>query len=71
MGFTLVPLLVAVLLCEPTTASLLQRPSDPSAGPAFVWGSIPVLQTDGEQASRVIYEVSIYPWPQSSCLAIL
>ncbi|KAL3163080.1 hypothetical protein ABBQ32_009499 [Trebouxia sp. C0010 RCD-2024] len=56
MGFALVPLLVAALLCEPTTASLLQRPSVPSAGPAFVWGSIPVWQTDGEQASRVIYE---------------
>lgn len=59
MGFALVPLLVAALLCEPIAASILQRTSGASVGPAFVWGSVPVLQTDGQQASRVIYEVSI------------
>lgn len=57
MGLALVPLLLATLLCEPTVATLLQRPSTESVGPAFVWGSIPVLQTEDQHAARVIYEV--------------
>lgn len=60
MGFAFVPLLLA-LLYEPAVATLLQRPFTESVGPAFVWGSIPVLQTDPQHTSRVLYEVSKYP----------
>ena len=61
MGLALVPFLLATLLYEPAVATLLQRPSPEPVGPAFVWGSIPVLQTEDQHAARVTYEVSKHP----------
>lgn len=61
MGLALVPLLLATLLYEPTFATILQRPSTESIGPAFVWGSIPVLLTESQHTARVTYEVSKHP----------
>lgn len=68
MSFAFVPLILAALLCESTAATLLQRPSASSGGPAFVWGSTAVLQTDGQHASKVIYEVRQCSLP---CLQLL
>ena len=61
MGLALVSLLLATLVYEPTVATLLQRPSVESIGPAFVWGPIPVLQTKNQHTARVTYEVSKHP----------
>jgi len=57
MGLLFVPLLLATLLCQQSGASYLQKPATATSNPAFVWGSLPVLK-QGDEASRVIYEVS-------------